>query len=462
MRNDDDQRGAATLAKDVAGRRASETLSEKIAERRFTIGVMGLGYVGLPLALTALRAGFPVIGFDVNAQLVAQLNAGETVFSHVATDGLDAALADGRFRATDDFSSLSTPDAILIAVPTPLDRHREPDLRFVEASARQIADALRPGQLVVLESTTWPGTTAEVVKPILEATGLRAGRDFFLAFSPEREDPGNERYRTATIPKVVGADDVGSRLLADALYRSLVIETVPVSSAATAEAVKLTENIFRSVNIALVNELKVIFDKMGIDVWEVVEAAKSKPFGYMPFYPGPGLGGHCVPIDPFYLTWRAREFDVSTRFIELAGQINTAMPYYVVDRLAEALDAKSGRGLKNARILLVGMAYKKNIEDTRESPSLKLLELLERRGAVVDYHDPYVPMIPPTRRYPDFTGRESVAPTPEAVRSYDAVLVSTDHDAIDWSTVVAHASLLVDTRNVCERKGLTSDAIVKA
>jgi UDP-N-acetyl-D-glucosamine dehydrogenase len=438
------------------------SLLQRIETRDFTVGVMGLGYVGLPLAMVAIRAGFRVIGFDIDDARIALLNAGESGIKHLPSEPIAAAVRDGRFRATSDLADLGEPDAVLIAVPTPLSRQREPDLTFVENSARAIARALRPGQLIVLESTTWPGTTREIMQPLLEKTGLQCGTDFYLAFSPEREDPGNVKYGTATIPKVVGADDPGSLSLAGALYGKLVVRTVPVSTAATAEAVKLTENIFRSVNIALVNELKVIFDKMGIDVWEVIEAAKTKPFGYMPFYPGPGLGGHCIPIDPFYLTWKAREHEVATRFIELAGQINTSMPHYVVDRLVEALDRRAGRGLNGARILLIGMSYKKNIEDTRESPSLKLIELMERRGAHVDYHDPFVPQIPRIREHPELEGRRSKDLSAAGLSLYDAVLISTEHDGIDWAHIVEHARLVLDTRNVCARSGVTAPNIVKA
>lgn len=434
----------------------------KIEDRDYSIGIMGLGYVGLPLALVAVRTGFRVLGFDTDAARVDRLNSGRSAIKHIGDNVIAAALESGHFRATNDLGELGKPDAILIAVPTPLNRNREPDLTYVEDSTRAIAARLRRAQLVVLESTTWPGTTREVMQPLLEATGLVAGEDFFLAFSPEREDPGNERFATATIPKVVGADEASSLAVATALYNALVVKTVPVSSAATAEAVKLTENIFRSVNIALVNELKLIYDRMGIDVWEVIEAAKSKPFGFMPFYPGPGLGGHCIPIDPFYLTWKAREFDMTTSFIELAGQINMAMPHHVVDRLAEAMDRRFRRGLNGARILLVGMAYKKNVDDMRESPSLKLTELIEKRGATVDYYDPFIPEIPRTRAHPELSGRRSVSLQAGAVAGYDAVLISTDHDDVDYSLLVKYARLLVDTRNACARAGLSSDAIVKA
>lgn len=434
----------------------------RIAARDVTIGIMGLGYVGLPLALTAVRRGFRVLGFDTDAPRVAQLNSGQSIIHQIPSSDIRAAVDSGRFRASHDFSELSIPDAILIAVPTPLNKNREPDLIFVEKSTASIAAVLRPGQLVVLESTTWPGTTEEVVKPILETSGLVCGKDFYLAFSPEREDPGNTKFNTATIPKVVGADDDDSRKFASAIYGGLIDQVVPVSSAAAAEAVKITENIFRSVNIALVNELKVIYDEMGIDIWEVIDGASTKPFGYMPFYPGPGLGGHCIPIDPFYLTWRARQFEVPTRFIELAGEINSAMPRYVVDRLAKTLDEKSSRGLNGARILLIGAAYKKNVDDMRESPSLKLIELLEHRGATVEYHDTYIPELPRTRARPHMTGRRSVALTADAIKAYAAVLVATDHDNVEWKLIADNAAIIIDTRNVFARKGLQSANIFKA
>jgi UDP-N-acetyl-D-glucosamine dehydrogenase len=325
-----------------------------------------------------------------------------------------------------------------------------------------IARTLRAGQLIVLESTTYPGTTAEVVKPILEECGLKSGTDFFLAFSPEREDPGNLDFATARIPKVVGGDGEDALRLAEALYGSLVVRTVPVSSMATAEAVKLTENIFRAVNIALVNELKLVYEAMDVDIWEVIEAAKTKPFGFMPFYPGPGLGGHCIPIDPFYLTWKAREYDLTARFIELAGEVNTRMPYHVVDRLGRALDQHVGKGFNQARILVLGLAYKKNVDDIRESPSLKLIELIEARGAACDYHDPHVPAITPTREHPTLTGRRSVVLDAGVVASYDAVLIATDHDDVPYRLLVENAPVVVDTRNACARAGLSAPTIVKA
>jgi UDP-N-acetyl-D-glucosamine dehydrogenase len=437
-------------------------LKALIAERRARIGVIGLGYVGLPLALVAVEAGFPVLGHDINAKRVAEIAAGKQVIRYIPAERMEAALATGHFEVTAGTDAFGGCDVLVICVPTPLTRQREPELSFVVATARTIAKSLRPGQLVVLESTTWPGTTVEVVKPILEETGLVSGRDFFLAFSPEREDPGNPSYSTATIPKVVGGDGTLAGELAEALYAGLVERVVPVSSTQTAEAVKLTENIFRAVNIALVNELKTVYAAMGIDIWEVIDAARTKPFGFMPFYPGPGLGGHCIPIDPFYLTWKAREFDIETRFIELAGQINTRMPYVVVDRLAAELDASAGRGLSGARILVLGAAYKKDVDDTRESPALKLMELIDERGGLCEYHDPHVPVLPSTRRHPRLAGKPSTPLTAENVAGFDAVLVATDHEAIDYALVAAHARLIVDTRNAFARLGLTPERLVKA
>jgi UDP-N-acetyl-D-glucosamine dehydrogenase len=430
--------------------------------RRARIGIIGLGYVGIPLALTAAKAGFRVLGFDIDEPRVQQINRGESFIRHIAPEHVAEAVNDKKFQATADFDRLSEADAILICVPTPLTKYREPDLSYVENTARAIAPRLRRGQLIVLESTTYPGTTDEVMRPIFEATGLKSGVDFFLAFSPEREDPGNPDFGTSTIPKVVGGDGAEALALAEALYSQLVVKTVPVSSAATAEAVKLTENIFRAVNIALVNELKVVFAAMGIDVWEVIDAAKTKPFGFMPFYPGPGLGGHCIPIDPFYLTWKAREYDIATRFIELAGQINTRMPYYVVNKLVEAVDRKVGKAFGGARILLLGIAYKKNVDDMRESPSLKLIELIEARGAHVDYYDPYIPVIPMTREHAPLAGRTSVALDPKTIASYHAVLIATDHDNVDYKLVVDHAKITVDTRNACVKAGIPAERIIKA
>src|SRR4051812_28302168 len=437
-------------------------LEGRFRTRDGLVGIVGMGYVGLPLMLAAAGAGFRVLGFDVDEPKVGALNHGKSPLKHVGDGRIAAVRERDLFEATADFGRLGEPDAILICVPTPLGPHREPDLSYVEATARSIAAALRPGQLVVLESTTWPGTTRQVVKPILEATSLRSGEDFFLAFSPEREDPGNLDFETSRIPKVVGGDDAAALGLACALYDQFVIRTVPVSSADTAEAVKLTENIFRAVNIALVNELKIIYWTMGIDVLEVIEAAGTKPFGFMPFYPGPGLGGHCIPIDPFYLTWKAREFDITTRFIELAGQINAAMPQYVISRLADELDRRFSKGLNGSRILVLGVAYKKNVDDMRESPTLKLMQLLEGRRARVDYFDPHIPQIPKTREHPEFAGRTSIAFDAPALAQYDAALISTDHDSIDYKMLVDGSRLVIDTRNACERFGVKSEKVAKA
>ncbi len=437
-------------------------LIDRVKSRETVIGIIGLGYVGTPLALTALSAGFRVAGFDIDKARVAQLSAGHCSFKHIDGSLIEQGVREGRFSATADFDQLANADVIIITVPTPLSRNREPDLSFVESTADAIAPRLRKGHLVILESTTWPGTTEEVMRPRLESSGLVSGRDFYLAFSPEREDPGNQRFSTSSIPKVVGGEGEAALRYAKAVYDALIVKTVPVSNTRTAEAVKLTENIFRAVNIALVNELKVIYEKMGIDVWEVIEAAKTKPFGYMPFYPGPGLGGHCIPIDPFYLTWKAREFDITTRLIELAGQINTAMPNYVVDRLAEALDRRFGKGLSRSNILIIGVAYKKNIEDMRESPALRLIELIEDRGARTAFHDPYIAVIPPTREHSALAGRRTIALSAESIAAFDAVLIATDHDAIDYGQLVGASRLIIDTRNACARAGLASPTIVKA
>jgi UDP-N-acetyl-D-glucosamine dehydrogenase len=440
----------------------AESLAERISARTALAGIIGLGYVGLPLAAATARGGFRVLGFDIDPEKPALLNRGESYIPAVSPDELKRHVDAGRFEATSDFKRLGECDVIIICVPTPLGHHREPDLSFIETTARAIAATLRAGQIVVLESTTYPGTTREVVKPILEATGLKSGSDFFLGFSPEREDPGNASFGTTTIPKVVSGDGpVAAKLIAQ-FYGAVVDRVVPVSTVDTAEAVKITENVFRAVNIALVNELKTIFDAMGIDVWEVIEAAKTKPFGYMPFYPGPGLGGHCIPIDPFYLTWRSREFGLPTRFIELAGEINVAMPAYVIGKLETALGRTSGVALSKARILLLGLAYKKNVSDIRESPSLKLIQLLEERGASVAYHDPFVDEIPRTREYASLKGRKSVALNADTLKLHDVVLVSTDHDATDYALIAEHARLIVDTRNVFERRGIKSARIVKA
>ena len=425
------------------------------------MGICGLGYVGLPLAVAAARARFGVLGFDVDAQKVDQLAAGGSYVGTVSSDTVKDLHERHRFEATVDFDRLGDCDVVIVCVPTPLTRYREPDLTFVESTAEAILKRLRRGQLIVLESTTYPGTTNQVVRPILERSGLVAGKDFFLGFSPEREDPGNPDYGTTTIPKIVSGYGDQSRDLANLFYGSFIKQVIAVSTNETAEAVKITENVFRAVNIALVNELKLIYDAMGIDIWEVIDAAKTKPFGFMPFYPGPGLGGHCIPIDPFYLTWKSRENGVPTRFIELAGEINTAMPRHVVSRLEEALDQRCAKTLGSARILVLGMAYKKNVSDTRESPALRIIDLIEKRGGRTDFHDPHVTEIPATREHPVFAGRRSVPLTSQALAGYDAVLIVTDHDDVDYA-VLANARLIVDTRNACAKRGFHFDHIVKA
>jgi UDP-N-acetyl-D-glucosamine dehydrogenase len=451
----DDTLGAAFVP------RAKELL-ERLQNRSATVGVIGLGYVGLPIATAAAAGGFSTIGFDVDKTKPPQLNSGKSYIPAVKDEELQRLVSLGRFQATSAFDRLANCNVIVVCVPTPLTRHREPDLSYIQTTAITVAQRLRRGQLVILESTTYPGTTRDVLKPRLAATGLTSGSDYFIGFSPEREDPGNPSYSTAIIPKIVAGDGKAASELVETFYGAIVQRVVPVSSLEVAEAAKITENVFRAVNIALVNELKVIYEAMGIDIWEVIDAAKTKPFGYMPFYPGPGLGGHCIPIDPFYLTWKSREFELPTRFIELAGEINLAMPRYVVGALARALDSQMRVPLSAATILVVGLAYKKNVADIRESPSFKLMELLEGRGAKVDYHDPFVTTIPRTREHAQFAGRRSVELDASSVASCDAVLIATDHDSLDYGLLVEHARLIVDTRNVISRKGLTHERLVKA
>ena len=439
-----------------------EALCRKFIERKARIGIIGLGYVGLPLACAVCSKDFQAVGFDIDPGKIEKLRAGQSYIGNIHNDRVSSFVKNAQFVPTDDFSLMPDVDAIIMCVPTPLNKNREPDMTYVVRTAETIAQHLRPGQLVVLESTTYPGTTQDLIRPILEdATGLKSGVDFFLAFSPEREDPGNAKFHTAVIPKVIGGDGADALKLAQTMYDQFLEKTVAVSSTATAEAVKLTENVFRSVNIALVNELKVIYDAMGIDIWEVIEAAKTKPFGYMPFYPGPGLGGHCIPIDPFYLTWKAREFGITTKFIELAGEINISMPRFVVNRLSEALDARFGKSIGGAKILILGMAYKKNVADIRESPAFAIMDLLAARKADISYHDPHVAIVPPTREHAHYTGMESVALDAAAIASYDAVIIVTDHDGVDYGMVAEHARLVIDTRNALV--GATSrDNIVKA
>ncbi len=441
-------------------------LIELFTSRRAIVGVLGLGYVGLPLAATIAEAGFGTIGFDTRLDKIEALRRGESYIRHVAGARLapivrqtvPAAGAAG-FYPSADYADLGRCDGILICVPTPLTESREPDLSYVIATAENVAAHVRRGQVVVLESTTYPGTTDEVVRPILERGGLRVGRDFHLAFSPEREDPNNAHFTTRTIPKLVGGVTPECGRIAAALYEAVIDSVIPVSSAAVAEAAKLLENIYRSVNIALVNELKVLFDRMGLNIWEIIDAAATKPFGFTPFYPGPGLGGHCIPIDPFYLTWRARQFEMSTRFIELAGEVNLAMPAYVVERVADALNER-GRSLKGAKILMLGVAYKRDLDDDRESPAFKILELLQRKHAELSYHDPFVPVLKAGRRH-DF-GLQSVALTPDAVAAADVVVIATDHSSVDYDFVVRHATLVVDSRNATRNVSAGREKIVLA
>ena len=439
-----------------------ERLLSRINSWQAVVGVIGLGYVGLPLALTFADKNFHVIGFDIDSQKTDAISAGRSYIRHISADRIRRANKSGCLSATIDYSRLAEADAVILCVPTPLTRNREPDLSYVSETASALVAHLRRGQLVVLESTTYPGTTRELIIPILERSGLKSGVDFFVAFSPEREDPGNPIHSTRSIPKVVGGAGPIAQKVACALYGQVVTATIPVSSPDTAEAVKLTENIFRSVNIALVNELKIVFSAMGIDVWEVIEAAKTKPFGFMPFYPGPGLGGHCIPIDPFYLTWKAREYDLSTRFVELAGEINTAMPRHVIGKLADALNVRASKSLNGAKILVLGVAYKKNVEDIRESPSLRIIELLESQGAIVAFHDPYVPAIPTTREHAQLAGRRGIQLTASNLADFDAVMIVTDHDDIDYAEIVASSRLIIDTRNATRTVTHYRDRIVKA
>jgi len=437
-----------------------ERFLDRVASREAVVGVVGLGYVGLPLVLLYAEAGFPVIGFDVDAEKAERLSAGDSYIRHIGPERVREAFVGGKARAVSDFTAMAECDAILICVPTPLGVHREPDLRYIRITAETIARFLRPGQLVVLESTTYPGTTREELLTRFEAAGLRCGTDFFLAFSPEREDPGNERFNTRNIPKVVGGIDPSSLRAAAALYGAAIDQVYPVSSAEVAESSKLLENIFRAVNIALVNEMKVILDRMGINVWEVIEAAKTKPFGFMPFYPGPGLGGHCIPLDPFYLAWKAAEYGVWAKFIELAGEVNTSMPRYVVSRIADAVN-DDGKSIVGVKVLVLGLSYKADIDDDRESPSFELMELLQERGAIVAYCDPFVPVARKGRKH-DF-GLASVPCTAEEFAKYDAILVSTAHSVFKDQSLYADARLVIDTRNIVHpAKDSTRPRVVRA
>src|SRR5271170_4045517 len=460
---------AASIPQHRRRQMAADRTPEFFAGKEIKIGIIGCGYVGLPLALRFADVGQRVTGFDTDQAKITKLNAGQSYIQHISADKIKQHVQAKRFDATTDFTRLRGMDAVLICVPTPLDERREPDLSYVEETAQSIAPNLQRHQLIVLESTTYPGTTEELVLPILETSGLRCplakgasaeniATDFYLAFSPEREDPGNKQFGLAQIPKVVGGINPPSGRAAVALYAQIVSKVVPVSSTRAAEMVKLLENIFRCVNIALVNELKQLSLRMDLDIWEVIDSAATKPFGFMPFYPGPGLGGHCIPVDPYYLSWKAREYDFATRFIELAGEINTAMPYNVVDALVTALNSHE-KSVKGSKILLLGVAYKKDVDDLRESPSLKLLELLTARGAVLDYNDPYFPALFKMRHY-DFSSMKSVELTPQNLASYDCVLIATDHTAYDYDMIVSSSKIVIDTRNATRKVKQNREKVV--
>ncbi|MHC4557897.1 MAG: nucleotide sugar dehydrogenase [Planctomycetota bacterium] len=432
---------------------------KKIENKKVVVGVLGLGYVGLPLAREFASAGLKVIGFDIDQKKVRILNSGRSIIKHVAHSQVKQMIKAGRFRATTNMARLKNVDAILVCVPTPLTQNREPDMQFIIGSTKTIARYLRPGQLIILESTTYPGTTREVVAPILQSSGLRAGKDFHLAYSPEREDPGNKDFTTKTIPKVVGGLTRKCTEMACELYGAAIDRTIPVSNLEAAEATKILENVYRCVNIAMVNELKIVFDRMGIDIWEVINAASTKPFGFKAFYPGPGLGGHCIPIDPFYLTWRARQYGMPTRFIELAGEINTSMPQYVVAKTIEALNEKT-KSLKGSKVLVLGLAYKKDIDDLRESPSIELIELLRQKGAKVDYNDPYIPRTHKQRMHDlRMTSKKLSA---RMLAGYDVVLISTDHSDYNYDWIVKNAKLVVDARNATAAVRRAGKKVVKA
>ena len=442
----------------VPGGGVNTALAKKIKDKTARIGVIGLGYVGLPLVLRFCEENFSVLGFDIDPVKIEKLNRSESYIKHIASERLKEILNRKAFEATSDYRRLKEVDCIIICVPTPLKKNKEPDLSYVKSTASNIAIHLRKGQLVSLESTTYPGTTRELLLPLFEAKGFQAGRDFLLVFSPEREDPGNPKYSTKNIPKVVGGITRQCTETGRILYEQIIDRVVTVLSPEVAEFTKLLENIFRGVNIALVNELKMLADKMGIDIWEVIDASSTKPFGFMPFYPGPGLGGHCIPIDPFYLSWKAKEYDFSTRFIELAGEINTGMPNYVVSRIIDGLNMK-GKCLKTSKILVLGVAYKKDTDDKRESPAVEIISLLKDKGSRVDYHDPHIPSFSGMRHYPDLSMR-SISMKKDTLKKYDCVVIITDHSMYDYSWIVKNSKLIIDTRNAT--KGIQSGKIVKA
>ncbi len=434
-------------------------LEKKIKDGKVVVGILGLGYVGLPLAREFANAGIKVLGFDVDKEKIEKINSGRSILKHIPNSQIKKIVSSGLFKATGTMSRIKTVDAVLICVPTPLTKSREPDMQFVEKSCQTIAKYIRKGQLISLESTTYPGTTRELMKPILEQSGLKAGKDFYMAYSPEREDPGNKNFSTKTIAKVVGGLTARCLRIACALYDLAIDKTVPVSTIEAAEATKIMENVYRCINIAMVNELKMVFDRMGIDIWEVVRAASTKPFGYSPFYPGPGLGGHCIPIDPFYLTWKARQFGMPTRFIELAGEINTNMPHYVIEKVMDALNDHS-KSLKGSKVLVLGLAYKKDIDDLRESPSIELIELLKEKGAIVDYNDPYIAKTHKQREHN--LGMKSKKLSAKMLAEYDVALISTDHSDYDYDWIVSNSQLVVDTRNATENVKKGRRKIVKA
>jgi UDP-N-acetyl-D-glucosamine dehydrogenase len=437
----------------------ADQLIQKILSKEALVGIIGMGYVGLPLVLRFCEEDFHILGFDVDSKKVAKLRKGESYLKSVLSSEISKFVRSGHFEVTDNFLRLQEPDCILICVPTPLTEKMEPDLQYIEKTTGAIQKCLRKGQLVVLESTSYPGTTEELILPPLESTGMKVGKDFFLAFSPEREDPGNKRFTTRQIPKVVAGITPPCQKIAVSLYRQIIERVIPVSSPRVAELTKLLENIYRSVNIALVNELKMLADRMGIDIWEVIDAASTKPFGFSPFYPGPGMGGHCIPIDPFYLSWKAKEYDFTTRFIQLAGEINVSIPYYIVSKVSDALNERK-KSIKGSKILILGVAYKKDVDDARESPALAIMDLLQKKGATVLYHDPYIRALPPFRKY--LFNLKSLPLTEKLLSKMDAVVVVTDHSQIDYSWVVKNAPLTIDTRNVTRNLKRWRHKIVKA
>jgi UDP-N-acetyl-D-glucosamine dehydrogenase len=448
-----------SLLTNGGNRMGVDQLLQKILKKRALIGIIGMGYVGLPLVLRFCEEGFHVLGFDVDSKKVAQLKRGRSYLKSISSSRISQCVRNRLLDVTDDFTRLPKPDCIIICVPTPLTEKMEPDLQYIEKTTEAIRNHLRKGQLIVLESTSYPGTTEELILPQLESTGLKVGKDFFLGYSPEREDPGSKRFTTSHIPKVVSGVTPSCKKIATTLYGQVIQKVVPVSSPRVAELTKLLENIYRSVNIALVNELKMLSDRMGIDIWEVIEAASTKPFGFSPFYPGPGMGGHCIPIDPFYLSWKAREYDFTTKFIQLAGEINVSIPYYVVSRTVDALNDRK-KSIRGARILILGVAYKKDVDDARESPALAIMDLFQKRGATILYHDPFIPSLPTFRKY-HFKLNSSPLTKP-LLQRMDAVVVVTDHSQVDYAWVVSHAPLIIDTRNVTKNMKQWKRKIVKA